>query len=186
MIRFVTIRSHLLPLPAVRLITVLIALCLTIHSAETLPRKAPEFMFNFPGIGDKLLSQYQGKVVALEFIETTCPHCQAASKFMSELQAQYGSRGLQVVSIAVNSNADLLVENFAREFHVNFPVGWSTPDRMRAFMGFDPGLFVVPQLALIDRKGYIHYQTPAKESEDWEKLMNHDSLRFHIEELVRK
>ena len=45
-------------------------------------RKAPELAFNIPGQGPKLLSQYRGKVVALEFIFTTCPHCQAASKVM--------------------------------------------------------------------------------------------------------
>ena len=42
-------------------------------------RKAPELAFTIPSQGSKLLSQYRGKVVALEFIFTTCPHCQAAS-----------------------------------------------------------------------------------------------------------
>jgi hypothetical protein len=37
---------------------------------------------------------------------------------------------------------------------------------------------------LIDRKGYIHYQTPAKEDENWDKLMKEDAIRQHIEELL--
>jgi hypothetical protein len=39
-------------------------------------------------------------------------------------------------------------------------------------------------LVLIDRKGFIHYQTPAKENEDWDKLMKEEAIRQHIEELL--
>lgn len=147
-------------------------------------RKAPELAFTVPGQGQKLLSQYRGKVVALEFIFTTCPHCQAASKVMTKFQSEYGPRGLQVIDVAVNQNADLLVENFAKDFQVNFPVGWAPSNEMLSFMGFSDGRYVVPQLVLIDRKGYIHYQTPAKEDENWDKLMKEDAIRQHIEELL--
>jgi peroxiredoxin len=148
-------------------------------------RKAPDFSFNLPEKGVQQLSQYRGKVVALEFIFTTCPHCQAASKMMTKLQEEYGPRGLQVIDVAVNQNADLLVDNFARDFKVNFPVGWDPSDRMTAFMGWDPKeRFVVPQLVLIDRKGMIHYQTPSTETPDWDKLMTPEAVRAHIEELI--
>src|SRR3954469_10565844 len=147
-------------------------------------RKAPELAFTVPGQGQKLLSQYRGKVVALEFIFTTCPHCQAASKVMSRFQREYGPQGFQAIDIAVNDNADLLVENFVKEYQVAFPVGWMSKDQMLSFMGFKDGRFVVPQMVLIDRKGYIRYQTPPLESEDWDKLMKEDVLKQHIEELL--
>ncbi len=157
--------------------------CLFAADANTI-RKAPELAFSLPGQGQKLLSQYRGKVVALEFIFTTCPHCQAASKVMEKFQQEYGSRGLQVIDVAVNDNADLLVENFAKDFQVNFPVGWTPKEQMVSFMGFSSARFVVPQLVLIDRKGNIHYQTPALEDENWDKLMKEDAIREHIEELL--
>jgi thiol-disulfide isomerase/thioredoxin len=147
-------------------------------------RKAPELAYEIPGKGQQLLSQYKGKVVALEFIFTTCPHCQAASRVMTKLQTEYGPRGLQVIDVAINPNADLLVENFSKDFQVNFPVGWTTQAAFQSFMGFDQR-FVVPQLALIDRKGFIHYQTPAlSNTDDWSKLMNEQAIRQHIEELL--
>ena len=156
---------------------------LTAADAAT-PRKAPELAFTIPGQGPKLLSQYRGKVVALEFIFTTCPHCQAASKVMSKFQEEYGSRGLQVLDIAVNDNADLLVENFSRDYQVKFPVGYTPQPQMVAFMGFPSNYFVVPQLVLIDRAGVIHYQTPARENADWDNLMKEENIRAHIEELL--
>jgi thiol-disulfide isomerase/thioredoxin len=147
-------------------------------------RKAPELTFNIPGQGQKTLNEYLGKVVALEFIWTTCPHCQAASRVMSRFQEEYGSRGFQALDVAVNPNADLLVENFAKDYQVKFPVGWVPQDAMVKFMGFNSDRYVVPQLALIDRKGYIHYQTSQKEDEKWDALMKEDTIRAHIEHLL--
>jgi thiol-disulfide isomerase/thioredoxin len=161
---------------------VLAVLAMPLAAAD--PYKAPELAFNIPGQGQKLLSQYRGKVVAIEFIFTTCPHCQAASKVMSGYQKEFGARGFQAIDVAVNENADLLVENFAKDYQVAFPVGWTPRDQMISFMGFENGRFVVPQMVLIDRKGYIHYKTPALENEDWDKQMKPEVIREHIEELL--
>jgi cytochrome oxidase Cu insertion factor (SCO1/SenC/PrrC family) len=127
-----------------RSIKVLLPIVLAVLSSSVLlsdalqhVRKAPELSFEIPGKGQQLLSQYKGKVVALEFIFTTCPHCQAASRVMTKLQTEYGPKGLQVIDVAVNPNADLLVENFAKDYQVNFPVGWTTQAAMQSFMGFD-------------------------------------------------
>ena len=148
-------------------------------------RKAPELAFSIPSQGQQLLSQYRGKVVALEFIATTCPHCQAASQYMKKLQTELGDRGLQVIDVATNPNADLLVDNFAKDFQVNFPVAWTTSQQMQTFMGFTSERYVVPQLVLIDRKGFIHWQTPATTADgSWEKLMNQDTIKQHIEQLL--
>jgi len=124
-------------------------------------RKAPELAFTIPGQGQKLLSQYRGKVVALELIFTTCPHCQAASHIMGRLQGELGSRGFQAIDVAFNDNADLLVDGFIKEQQTQFPVGWTTRDQVLSFLGLSAvERFVVPQLILIDREGMIHYQTP--------------------------
>ena len=149
------------------------------------PRKAPELAFTVPGQGQKLLSQYHGKVVALEFIFTTCPHCQAASRVMTKFQQEFGSRGFQAIDVAINDNADLLVDNFIKDYQVGFPVGWTPKDQMLTFMGFSMAeRFVVPQLVLIDRKGLIRYHTPPLADDAYGKLMSEDAIRQHIEELL--
>jgi thiol-disulfide isomerase/thioredoxin len=149
-----------------------------------LPRPAPKLAYHVPGKEPQELSQYLGKVVALEFIFTTCPHCQAASHLMSKLQNEYGAKGLQVLDVAVNPNADLFVDDFAKEQQTTFPVGWVPQGAMTSFMGFGADRFVVPQLVLIDRKGIIHYQTPATENSNWDKQMTEEMIRKHIEELL--
>jgi hypothetical protein len=103
---------------------------------------------------------------------------------MTKFQEEFGARGFQAIDVAVNANADLLVDNFSKDYKVGFPVGWVSQEQMTAFMGFTDGRFVVPQLALIDRKGMIHYQTPAKEDDSWDKQMTDDAIHTHIEELL--
>jgi thiol-disulfide isomerase/thioredoxin len=142
-------------------------------TSEMIMRKSPELAFKLPGQGERLLSQYHGKVVALEFILTTCPHCQAASQVMNQMQERYGSRGFQAVDVAIDPNADLLVENFAKEHQVKFPVGWVPIEQMMAYMGFTERS-VVPQLILIDREGNIHYETS--------RLGDSDSLKAEVVE----
>jgi thiol-disulfide isomerase/thioredoxin len=145
-------------------------------------RKAPEVAFTVPGKGQKLLSQYRGKVIALEFIFTTCPHCQAASHVMSRFQNELGSRGFQALDIAFNDNSDLLVGDFAKEQQTTFPVGWTTRDQVLAFLGISAvDRFVVPQLILIDREGMIHYQTPPLGDEESYK---EGVIRSRIEALL--
>jgi len=169
----------------------LVSFCLLADTSTA--RKAPELAFTLPGQGDKLLSQYRGKVVALEFILTTCPHCQVASRVMTGFQQEYGPRGFQAIDLAINAldegrkpdQASLMTETFANNFQVGFPVGYIARDPMMSFMGFSiMDRMVVPQLVLIDRKGFIRYQTPAASNEEYGKLMNDNTIRQHIEELV--
>lgn len=153
-------------------------------------RKAPELAFQIPGQGQKLLSQLRGKVVVIDFILTTCPHCQAAAQMLTRLQAEYGPRGFQALDLAINGldegrtpqQADSLASMFQAMYRVGFPVGWIPRDQFMSFMGFSLAEYmVVPQVVVIDRKGMIHYQTAAR-GED--KLREEGTLRQHIEELL--
>jgi peroxiredoxin len=156
-------------------------------------RKAPELAFTLPGEGQKLLSQYRGKVVALEFIFTTCPHCQASSRELTKYQQDMGKRGLQVIDLAINvlddmrkpAEAEQMVLDFVQRFQVGFPVGYVPRPQMLTFMGFSQtDRMVVPQLVLIDRKGFIHYQTSATSGPDWDSVAKEPAVHDHLEELL--
>ncbi len=131
-------------------------------------RSAPELSFKLPGGEKKQISQYKGKVVALEFILTTCPHCQAAAKVMTTLQRELGPKGFQALDVAVNTTDEAVIKQFIASQQVGFPVGWidagSPKDNIMVLMNY-MGMTMndrpqVPQQVLIDRDGMIRYQTP--------------------------
>jgi cytochrome oxidase Cu insertion factor (SCO1/SenC/PrrC family) len=152
-------------------------------------RTAPVLNFKLPGGAQKQLSQYKGKVVALEFIQTTCPHCQEASKVMTTLQRELGPKGFQALDVAVNTTDEAVIKQFISNLQVGFPVGWidagSPRENIMVLMNF-MGMTMndrpqVPQQVLIDRDGMIRYQTPP--SGDYAAL-EESTLRARLQEIL--
>jgi thiol-disulfide isomerase/thioredoxin len=129
-----------------------------------LPRPAPELTINLPKSSPILLCQYKGKVTVVEFLFTTCPHCQHASQLMTRLQTEYGAKGFQAVGVAFNDMANMLVSDFSRDFRVNYPVGFTNRETVYSFLQNDPNMSLhVPQIVIIDRKGMIRHQSLPRE-----------------------
>jgi thiol-disulfide isomerase/thioredoxin len=126
-------------------------------SAAEIPRQAPEYVINMPGGGQELLSKHKGKVVVLEFLLTTCPHCQQSATVLSRLQAQYGPK-VQILGVAINPDGD--IAGFKRQFATGFTVGSNTRETAMAFLQASVMAtnFYVPQMVFIDRKGVIRAQ----------------------------
>src|SRR5438270_9235940 len=98
--------------------------------AADLPRKCPELALHLADGKDVPLSRFHGKVVALAFISTTCPHCQNYTQLLNAIQKDYAPRGVQVLGAAFNDGAQALLPAFLAQFHPTFPVGWE--DRVSA------------------------------------------------------
>lgn len=162
-------------------LAVLLGLSFTAFAA-TVPRPAPEFVINYPGGKQGLLSSYKGKVVALLFIFTTCPHCQTTCQAVSKIYNDLGAKGFQPLAVAVNPMSLMLVPDFVKDFRVNFPVGASERDPALTFLGINAAeRWVVPQIVLIDKKGVIQKQSPPLGDE---KLQEEGTLRQQIEHLL--
>src|ERR1700688_2163685 len=93
----------------------LMALAVSALAMPPVPRKAPELTIVEPSGKQTLLSSFKGKVVVIEFLYTTCPHCQAASQVFTKLQRELGPRGFQAVGVAFNDNAQMLVPQFVQQ-----------------------------------------------------------------------
>jgi peroxiredoxin len=129
----------------------------------TLPRKAGEFTITEPSGKQTLLSSYRGKVIVLAFISTECPHCQKECEMLTSLYQEMKPKA-QMLAVAFNDNAAVLVPNFIRDHGVVFPVGSTNkPETVLGFMGFSvmdrPS---VPQVVIIDKKGMIREQSDVR------------------------
>ena len=127
--------------------------------AADVPRPSPEFVIRLVDGQQKLLSQYRGKVVALEFLYTTCPHCQNCSATMNRLYKEYGPKGFQPLGVAFNDMATLLVPDYVNQLRLDFPIGVASRDEVVNYLQFPVvERMTVPQLVFIDKKGVIRAQ----------------------------
>lgn len=157
--------------------TLVLSLCLSgiAFAAPPVPRRAGDFRMVEPAGQEVKLGDYRGKVVLMQFLYTSCPHCQATARMLSKLQAELGPKGLQVLGVAFNPEARApgIIGNFVSENGVNFPVGAATLDATSAYLGFSlMDRFVVPQIMIVDRRGMIRAQseptgTPELQSETY-------------------
>lgn len=152
--------------------------------AAEIPRQSPEFVLNLNGGEQALLSKHRGKVVLIEFLYTTCPHCQHTAQMFNTLQAEFGARGFQAIGVAFNEMSSMLVPDFVRDYKVKFPVAWAQREQVMGFLQISPmERFVVPQIVLIDRKGQIRVQSPPLGDA---KLQEESNLRVQIEALLKE
>lgn len=127
--------------------------------AADIPRPASDFTVRMPNGKDFKLSDYKGKVVVVEFLLTTCPHCQRASQGLNRVYRELGPQGLQPVGVAVNDMANMLVDDYVKQFNLDFPVGWSLREPVVAFLQHPVMLMMsFPNLVVIDRNGQIRHQ----------------------------
>jgi thiol-disulfide isomerase/thioredoxin len=148
-------------------------------------RKSPEFVIKFVDGHQMLLSSLKGKVVALLMVHTTCPHCQHTSQVFTQLYKEYGPQGFQPVDAAFNSGAEKLVPDFVKNFDIGYPVGYSTPEEVMAYLNRNiMERYTVPQIVWIDRKGNIRGETPS--AGDDPKLYQESYWRNMIETLLKE
>ena len=110
---------------------------------------APAFVL--PDLSGKTvsLSELKGHVVILDFWATWCPPCRREIPDFVNLQNEYGSRGLQIVGIALDEQEK--VQAFASQHGMNYPVLIGSDDVVRRYGGIDG----IPTTFVIDRKGKI-------------------------------
>ncbi len=126
------------------------------------PRRAPELVLQYADGKSELLSAYRGSVVMIEFLHTTCPHCQNAAREFSKLNMEFGAKGFKPLGVAWNEMAKMLVPDFIKLYGVNYPIAYEGRDKVLDFLGYSVmQRVVVPQIVWIDRKGMIRSQTPA-------------------------
>src|SRR5579871_1068795 len=86
-------------------------------------RRSPEFVVKYTDGSQMLLSSLKGKVVALLFVHTTCPHCQRTSQVFTKLYQEFKPRGFEPVDVAFNPMANIYVKDFVKDYQIGYPVG---------------------------------------------------------------
>jgi peroxiredoxin len=164
-------------------VTAFVALTVSAYATPPVPRKSPEFTITDPSGKPMLLSSLRGKIVVMPFMFTTCPHCQRFAQDLTQLQKEFGPRGVLFVGTVFNDANGAMAAQFVKEFNVGFPVGYATRDQVVSYLGLSVlDRWVVPQVAIIDKKGNIVAQSAATGSPE---LQEPGSLRNILDKIVK-
>lgn len=100
------------------------------------------------------LSNYSGKVLVINLWATWCGPCRNETPELVRLYKEYQSQGLEVIALSTEDpvRSAESVEQFVREYKVNYPVGWATREVAIALMGSRTS---IPQNFIVTRDGRI-------------------------------
>lgn len=100
------------------------------------------------------LSNYSGKVVVLNLWATWCGPCRNETPELVRLYKEYQKQGVEVVALTTEDpvRSAESVQEFVKEYKINYPVGWATREVAVALMR---GRGSIPQNFIITRDGRI-------------------------------
>lgn len=99
------------------------------------------------------LSEWEGKILVVNFWATWCLPCVVEIPAFVKLQADLGARGLQFVGIALDDRA--AAAKFATEHAINYPVLVGDDDVARLMQGLGNAIGALPYTVVFDRDGHI-------------------------------
>ena len=92
----------------------------------------------------------RGKVTLVNFWATWCGPCRTEIPDLVKLQARYPDH-LQVIGVSADEGPVQVVEDFATEYGINYPIVMNTPELSRAF----PGVMALPTSFIVDPDGRV-------------------------------
>ncbi len=113
--------------------------------------------FSLPDIDGKTrkLSEWDGKVLVVNFWATWCPPCRKETPAFVELQEQYGAKGLQFIGVAIDERDN--VEDFADTYGVNYPMLLGDLEAINTSKAYGNRFGTLPYTVIIDRQGKISF-----------------------------
>jgi len=119
-------------------------------------RRAPSWsLYDSRGQMRDLLD-YRGKIVVIEMMQTTCPHCGAFADILEKVQQKYGDRVaiLGVVTVlGPSADSPDKVQAFISGHKVTYPILFDMGQMQYSYI-LKPNVSL-PQVYLIDPNGFI-------------------------------
>jgi peroxiredoxin len=132
------------------------AVCLG-ASGELSNRRAPGFALpntNYQRFYD--LQDYRGKVLIIDIMQTTCPHCMLLSTTLEKVKDKYGDK-VGILSVVIPPDTPDAVVQYIAKNKVTVPVVYDMGQMTISYFNAKPtqANIAVPHLFLIDKTGMI-------------------------------
>ena len=115
--------------------------------------RRPDFTLNDLAGSPQSITQWDGKVLLVNFWASWCAPCRREIPLLNELQAEYGSRGVQVIGVAIDDLDS--VQDFLKSMPISYPLLIGEQEAVDALAGFGAEMTVLPYTAFVRRDGSV-------------------------------
>lgn len=141
-----------------KLTALLLLGALTMFAAgEFSNRRAPGFSLLDTRLQQHDLQDYKGKVVVIDFMQTTCPVCNALADTLAVLKNKYGEK-LAVLSVVTLPDNFQTADGFSTRHKAGWPILFDSGQVMMSYLKMRPGGNMdvhFPHVFLVDGTGTI-------------------------------
>src|SRR5580700_6385561 len=126
-------------------------------SGDLSNRRAPGFALPDPDYNHFYdLQDYRGKVVLIDIMTTTCPHCMLLSSTLEKVKDKYGDK-IAILSVVLPPDNRDTVAKYKEVHHVTIPIVCDMGQMTISYLNAKPGQahLDVPHLFIIDKQGTI-------------------------------
>ncbi|PWG64912.1 TlpA family protein disulfide reductase [Spiribacter halobius] len=135
---------------------------------ETVQRPA----FSLPDLaGDtRSITEWDGRIVVLNFWATWCAPCREEIPLFTELQARYGDEGVQFLGVAIDRRE--AITEYLDRVEMGYPTLYGMQAAMDVAASYDNHAGTLPYTVIIDRDGDIrHYFRGQVHREDLQPIL---------------
>ncbi len=141
-------------------------------------RRAPGFSLADSKFAQHDPQDYRGKVLIVDFIQTTCDICLHLTQNLVDVQQKYGDK-IGILSLTTLPDNFDKVNAYAKEHHVSWPILFDSGQVMASYLKVTPTNPTVhfPHLFIIDKGGIIR--------DDYEGAVAVNDVSSEIEKLLK-
>lgn len=134
----------------------LTALPSSFAAGELSNRRAPGFSLPDADLRQHDIADYRGKVVIVEIMKTTCPHCTTFTKILNEAEKKYAGQ-VKVLAIVHPPDNQATVKKYLADNGLNTTVLFDCGQAAASYLKLGPArpTFEVPHFFVVDPSGRI-------------------------------
>jgi thiol-disulfide isomerase/thioredoxin len=124
---------------------------------QTAMRRAPGFALPDPEYKRFYdLQDYRGKVLVIDIMSTTCPHCMLTSTTLEQVKKKYGDK-VGILSVVLPPDDQSKIAAYVARNKVTVPIVCDMGQTTIAYLNAKPGQMSldVPHLFIVDKAGMI-------------------------------
>lgn len=154
-------------------------------AGELSGRRAPGFALPDLNLNYHDIQDHRGKVVIVDIMRTSCPHCLAVSKNLERIKTKFGSK-VAVLSIVNPPDNQADVSRFLIQNKLTTPVLFDCGQVSAVYMKISPQnpSITIPHIFIIDQQGMIRNDFAYNDAT--KGMLEGDGLAVEVEKVLTR